>query len=540
MPDLARRGMALLLAATLLVPASALRARTAEEQDEETDVESELPEGGSVGFDLTVPDTDVVEEAMREGAMPLGSGPLTEPIDPERYVVGPGDQFVINFWGQRSEHVPIAISAEGVTFIPAIGQLRAGPVTLAEFKRLISRKLASVYQGLQWDVLLKKPRTFGLYVLGNVKKPGLYQANGAARVSTVLSRAGGPLKSGSYRRVEIRRDGKTLTADLLKFVRFADRDANPYVRENDVIFVPYRGKVVAIGGPVRRPGYYELLDGEDRFDVLFNVLGGGALRTVLYTEPARIWYVDDAGKPSTIAFDLKRALADPAYAATLPLVDGARVKVLSVEVAAPTVRVVGAVYGTGDRNVYKLRASAGELPRETTQVFGLSAGETARDLVAKAGGATPWAHLRAAYVLRAAPEGGSPVTIPVDLEKILVRHVYDGDVALEPGDVLTVPALDDRVYVVGQVRAPGPTPFQPSLTAREYIGQAGGPTERAAARRAYVEHSDGTKVKIKDDPTVKPGDKVVVPEVRVRWWQDYFTILLAAASVALAGIAATK
>jgi protein involved in polysaccharide export with SLBB domain len=203
------------------------------------------------------------------------------------------------------------------------------------------------------------------------------------------------------------------------------------------------------------------------------------------------------------------------------------------------VRIVGAVYGTGDRNLYKLRAAAGELPRETTQVFGLSAGETARDLLAKAGGAAPWANLRAAYVLRAG-EDGAPTAIPVDLEKILLRHETDGDVALQPGDVLTVPALDDRVYVVGQVRAPGPTPFQPSLTAREYIGQAGGPTERAATRRAYVERPDGTKVKVKDDPTVRPGDKVVVPEVRVRWWQDYFTILLAAASVALAGIAATK
>lgn len=61
--------------------------------------------------------------------------------------------------------------------------------------------------------------------------------------------------------------------DLISFKFFGNLDANPYLLDNDVIFVPLRERVVQIVGTVRRPGTYELKN-EKTIQDLVNLAGG--------------------------------------------------------------------------------------------------------------------------------------------------------------------------------------------------------------------------------------------------------------------------
>jgi hypothetical protein len=105
---------------------------------------------------------------------------------------------------------------------------------------------------------------------------------------------------------------------------------------------------------------------------------------------------------------------------------------------------------------------------------------------------------------------------------------------MQNGDVLTLPVAEDRVYIVGEVKSPGPQDYRPSLTSREYIALAGGPGTRAKLKSATVTFPNGRTYAMTDAPPLEAGAVLTIPEVAVKWWQDYATILTTIASLVTA------
>jgi hypothetical protein len=119
----------------------------------------------------------------------------------------------------------------------------------------------------------------------------------------------------------------------------------------------------------------------------------------------------------------------------------------------------------------------------------------------------------------------------VDLHRLLVEKDETQNILLENGDVLTLPVAEDKVYVLGEVRTPGPVDFRPEFTVREYLAAAGGPTVRGRFQKATVTLPNGRSYLLAEAPPVEPGSVITVPEVSVRWYQDYLTIATAVASL---------
>ena len=123
---------------------------------------------------------------------------------------------------------------------------------------------SSAWSGLNYQV----------HVLGEVQNPGVFRVIPSIRLSEVLDMAGGLLERGSERNVEIRRSGgKEKRYDLLSYKLLGNLDANPYLLDNDVVFVPLRQKVIQVAGAVKRPGVYELTSEESLQEVV--ELAGG-------------------------------------------------------------------------------------------------------------------------------------------------------------------------------------------------------------------------------------------------------------------------
>ena len=61
--------------------------------------------------------------------------------------------------------------------------------------------------------------------------------------------------------------------------------------------------------------------------------------------------------------------------------------------------------------------------------------------------------------------------------------------------MLTLPVVEDKVYVVGEVKAPGAQDFRPDLTPREYVALAGGPSNRAKMSETIVTFRNGTHLR---------------------------------------------
>jgi polysaccharide export outer membrane protein len=94
-----------------------------------------------------------------------------------------------------------------------------------------------------------------------------------------------------------------------------------------------------------------------------------------------------------------------------------------------------------------------------------------------------------------------------------------------PQVTVTVTAINSqRVFVIGEVSRPGPMALLPNMTALQALSTAGGPTQFANQKRAYVMRHEGGKDStyplnyrallrgdMRGNIVLKAGDTIVVP-----------------------------
>ncbi|HKK01611.1 MAG TPA: SLBB domain-containing protein, partial [Desulfuromonadales bacterium] len=203
---------------------------------------------------------------------------LDKAIDPETYIVGPGDRFLITFYGADLEPIEVMILPEGVVSIPSVGEVFLGQVSLAVAKEKIRTEIASRFRGRDVGVSLSRLRMFKISVTGGVKKPGAVVVSASDRVTDALALAGGPELKASQRNIKLMEtEGDTVIADVAYFNATGELKCNPYLHEGQVIFVPLVSDslhTVEIYGAVNKPGVFEYKPGDRVSDLL--ALGYGA------------------------------------------------------------------------------------------------------------------------------------------------------------------------------------------------------------------------------------------------------------------------
>src|SRR6266446_1239435 len=247
------------------------------------------PSAGTVPMSVIGPsDTEVVQgerALMNPNVAPIV--PLEEPLDPNKYICGRGDVFELNFWGRQNFKLRVTVDPEGRTFISKVGYVDIVGKTLREARFIMQRAVLRYLPGLNFDLSLAEPRTFVVHVVENVPQPGMYTARPVERASSVINRAGGIAGNASKRRITItHRDGSTAEVDLLLYNLTGDKKYNPYLMDGDLVRVPFEETAVSIGGAVRRPGRYELVNGKNLSELLD--LAGGLATTATRQLPLRL------------------------------------------------------------------------------------------------------------------------------------------------------------------------------------------------------------------------------------------------------------
>ena len=135
---------------------------------------------------------------------------------------------------------------------------------------------------------------YQVHLLGQVRQPGTYRVPPSTRLDEALNRAGGLSERGSLRSIELRRDKKVYRYDLFKFERQGDLGQNPFLLDNDVVFVPFAQDSVAINGPVKSAGTYELINDKSLWNLI--QLSGGFTVGISQNEPVTVIRYDADGK----------------------------------------------------------------------------------------------------------------------------------------------------------------------------------------------------------------------------------------------------
>lgn len=432
---------------------------------------------------------------------------------PANYVLGPGDEVIIDVWGDSELNVRYTVAPDGHITVPGLGRIQLSGMSVKQAELKIKNEFSTIYSDLGSGephtflaISVGNVRSIKVNVMGEVKRPGTYTLSSFSSAFHALYAAGGTSRIGSIRNIRLFRSGKAVaTVDLYEYLMKGNNMADITLQEGDIVMVEPYGILAQAIGEVKRPMWYELKEGETLED-LIRYAGG-------YSGNAYRGNVSVLRKGSE---EMEAHTLGEAQYGTFRLKDGDRAEVSTIlDKYANMVEVTGSVYRPG-------KYAIGEQIR------------TVGDLIKVAQGTTGDAYLQRALLYRE-NEDLTRSMQSFSLDALLSGQI--ADIELRKNDLLHIPSVlslesDFTVYIGGEVRHPDSYPYAENMTIEDIILRAGGLTEAASTARVDVyrrlKDPSGTAVPkesgerftftladgeiVSSDPgfTLQPYDQVVV------------------------------
>lgn len=380
------------------------------------------------------------------------------------YTVGPGDELNVLLWGRINRSFRLSVQRDGTVLLPQVGPLPVAGLNFAQTQKLIESQIDQI-EGVQSDVTMGRLKIIQVFVIGQVAEPGLQTVSALAHVSDALVVAGGVLKTGSLRRVELRRDNHLIrVVDLYSLLLHGDTAADERLQSRDVVFVPVVGPVVGIAGDVKNSAIYELR-GNETLESAIRMAGG--VSAFGYAQRVQVERIQN--HQQRIALDVH---LDNPQARRFVAIDGDLIKVFTVlPDQQNVVRVQGNVNRPGS--------------------YQWEAGMRIVDLIRSGQGVRDRTFFD--YALLKRRQGAARMThfFPVNLGEAISDEFSSADSALEPGDTLTVYSEGEineipTVTVRGEVRRPGTYPLTDGMKVSDLVYEAGGPKQDAYLAKAQL------------------------------------------------------
>ncbi|MFA6110719.1 MAG: SLBB domain-containing protein [Candidatus Latescibacterota bacterium] len=511
--------------------------------------------------DKTITQVPVVLETSEKdakqptGVAMIGMEAYREVLASGRYVVGPGDEFVVYTTGME-QPVMVKVMAEGGLLIPGVGSVRVAGSSLKTAREAMAQAYRQAFRQGQITVELNQLRVFPVTVVGVVGSPGVTVTSGVERISEVLRKAGGLGGRASRRNIRVAKTSEltpvvweqlrsadesgdyealeqvTRRVDLELFGVTGDSRYNPFAEDGDLVIVPPQGNKVGMVGAVQREGFFEYAKGDRVSDLL--TLAQGLSPGYDPATGVLFRYSEDRSHKISLPLDLAGIQAgDPDADLRLESEDWVVVRHFPGMNQKSTVRVIGQVLYPGFYVVERT-------------------GTSLKQVIEWAGGFTEDASLSEAQVVRARegdqkndPEMERIASIPVgdrtedddqyfimksrekrghmvvDFVALFEQGNEAQNITLLPDDVIIVPASQRTVVVSGQAAHPGAVIYNESYTVWDYIQRAGGLGWRASKDIRVIKARTGEMRRARDAGQMEPGDRIWIKE---RPQRDYWAI----------------
>lgn len=209
---------------------------------------------------------------------PTTFAPVTDIPIPGDYIIGPGDNIKVILYGKDSDVFTVEVTRGGEIYFPKIGPIVVAGLSFTEMKKTVGEIIQQQLVGVRASLNLGKLRSIKVFILGDAYQPGSYTVSALSTMTNALFVSGGVNAYGSLRNIQLKRKGQTIqNFDFYDLLLNGDTSNDSRLEPGDVIFIPPSSKIVGASGEFKRPGLYELLDGEDFKD--FVDIAGGLLPT---------------------------------------------------------------------------------------------------------------------------------------------------------------------------------------------------------------------------------------------------------------------
>ena len=395
-------------------------------------------------------------------------------------------------------------------------------ISAADFSYVIPRN----YDSVNVEKILSRFEN-RVILTGAVQRPGNYELTQGLTLSQLIKKANGLREDAFTNRGYIKRvitDGaekQFIAFDAKKITTGSEQDI-ALIKEDSIYIMAKDGlqdvPTIVVSGNVREPGIFQFRKGLSVEDAI--MLAGG------FTNDAATHKVEisrlDRNKADTLAnklvdlftVNVDSSLHNTGSKTLLEPLDIIFVPRLLNYRNLGGVRLRGEVLYTGDYTLER---------RD----------ESIQELIARAGGPTPYASLNNAQVYR----NNLRVASTILSEEGKQQYKF----LLLPGDSIFIPRNEPFVEVKGEVYNPQILKFESSRFL-SYISESGGITDKGNRRKAYIQYSNGVTRTIhhflffKTYPKVRPGSKIIIPEKAPGERKGISIVELSALTGILAGI----
>ena len=403
-----------------------------------------------------------------------------------------------------------------------------------------------------------------LEVRGAVYRPGIYELGGKLNtVRELVEKADGLMADAFTGRAVLYRERENKTREVKQIdIRAIMDGTQPDIplQKNDVLYIPSIHDLEDLGnvqifGEVAHPGDYPYADNMTLEDLVITAGGLRESASVVRVDVARrVKDPKSTESPATIGQNFSFGLKDgfvvdgePGF--TLQPYDQVFVRRSPGYSAQQNVTVSGEVLYGG---TYALTTKS----------------ERISSVIAKAGGATPFAYVKGAKLTRVANEEEikrmedvvnllrrqvgdammdslginvqNTFTVGIDLEAALANPGSDADIVLREGDVITVPEYNNTVKIDGAVMMPNTVSYKEGESVKYYISQAGGYGQNAKKSKKFIIYMNGQIAEVKGSgkSQIEPGCEIIVPSKRKKQFNLGNVVGLASSITSLGTMAA--
>jgi len=161
---------------------------------------------------------------------------------PLRYVLGPEDILEISVWQDETLTKQVVVRPDGKISFPLVGEIRAAGRTVEDLKKEITKKISEFVPDPVVTIMVIGIKSYKIYVIGKVNKPGAYTMGRPVNVMQALSLAGGFSPFADLDNIGIIREenGKQIRVkfNYKEVAKGKHLEQNIYLKSGDIIVVP--------------------------------------------------------------------------------------------------------------------------------------------------------------------------------------------------------------------------------------------------------------------------------------------------------------
>ena len=479
---------------------------------------------------------------------------VEKPIDPKQYLVGPGDQFLVNIISSENlANYVLTVSPTGEILIPSVGIVQVYGQTLSSSIIKMETAIQSLNHSAQVFIILSEIREFKVKVVGHLQNPGFYTVTPVSRVSDLYEDILTKLQSESFddqnapqknlpeniypemsrRNIEILRDGEHIPVDLVKFGSIGIDGYNPFLQQGDVVRVPLKEHLVGIFGGIKIPGNYEFIPGE--YLSQFVDLAGGLrpdadpnkIEITRFISPTeKFSFITTMSHADTILISSEDHIMiryDQDYKRQDIVYITGEVKYPGVYAIEPGETTIGeALQKVGG---FTSRADQTKLIINNRSIARIPDRENNRILLIPEENRSP--EEKAYIKARMLTKKGTIESSSLEQAESLM------DLPLVNKDQIVILENFNYIEILGAVLKPGRYPYTKDITYDEYVDLAGGLTETATRKKFIIKAGTGQRLPIKKTVQIENGDIIFIPEkMEYNKWIILKDVLLALGQVA--------